>query len=138
MRGGILRVDGCDFIHNGIAGSAGVDLGSGGDYRLVCCRVLDNGGPGLLIRGDGLGTIERCEVAGNNRAGVEVRTRGRPYLRCCRVQRNGFAGIWIHSRGAALLEGCELSDNPGGAMEVEPGCHVHHRSGLPEPGKAAL
>jgi F-box protein 11 len=66
----------------------------------------------------GAGTIEDCEIYGNESVGIGITTGGVPRVRNCRIHDGRDAGIVVYENGAGTIEDCEIVFNAEGGVQV--------------------
>jgi hypothetical protein len=109
IRRGALRLEGCSLASDSRQACVAIH-GKESNPTLRDCQIAG----GLLVSGEGKGTIEGCDiaVAGHDRAAVEVIQGADPTVRRCRIHGTGEGrGVYVHGRGKGMIEGCDIFDN---------------------------
>ena len=115
---GRLELEGCDISSEN---SVCVGIHGGADPRLRGNRIHGGHDSGVLVYGDGLGTLEDNEITGNNTQGVAITDGGNPTLRRNQVRDNKNAGVYVYGDGLGMLEDNEITGNNAQGVVITSG-----------------
>lgn len=73
---------------------------------------------GIVIREQGQGQIEHCNIFGHATIGVEIRDAACPTVSRCSIHSEQGMAVSIRNRGKGRLEDCEIKNHPGSQIEV--------------------
>jgi parallel beta-helix repeat protein len=91
--------------------------------------LRDNRECGVLVYGQGQGTIEKCVISGNGLSGVETRDIGNPTVRDCDIRENKGTGIRVGKEGQGTFTGNALQRNARGAWFFDASAGTVNRTG---------
>jgi F-box protein 11 len=108
IRQGRLDLEGCDLSSK--SGSC-IYIRDSADPRVRGNRIHDARDAGVLVYGNGLGTLEDNEISGGGKSGVIIREGGNPVLRRNQISDNRDAGVLVYDNGLGMLEDNEIAGN---------------------------
>lgn len=82
------------------------------------CHISEAHRYGACFRHGSKGTIEDCDVYGNERGGVWIGESSTPTLHRCRITRNKHYGITVERGCATVVEDCDITNNAKGAWNL--------------------
>ena len=74
---------------------------------------------GVIVDGDGLGTLEDNDITGNTWDGVTIGSGGNPTVRGNRINRNSHSAVRAYYAGRGVVEDNDLTGNEQGAWLIE-------------------
>ncbi|AFZ14671.1 serine/threonine protein kinase [Crinalium epipsammum PCC 9333] len=105
---GQLILENCD-INSAVA--TGIKIhGASADPRIRGCRIHNGKGCGVLVSKNGRGTLEGCDIFGNNFE-VQITEGGNPILRRCQIHNGKGFGVWIDENSKGTVEDCDIFGN---------------------------
>lgn len=124
LRQGRLDLEGCDISSKS---GACVYIWSGADPRLRRNTIHD-GGDGVYVQDNGLGTLEDNEISGNRYAGVTIGAGGNPVLRRNRIHSNKEDGVFVQEGGLGTIEDNEITGQTLAGVDISGGNPVVRRN----------
>ena len=115
---GRLDLEGCDISSQS---NACVAIRNGADPRLRRNHIHHSPGCGVLVRDNGLGTLEDNDITGNGSPGVGIETGGNPTLRRNQIHDGKSSGVYVRDNGLGTLEDNDITGNPYAGVEIATG-----------------
>jgi parallel beta-helix repeat protein len=113
---GELLMEGCDITSDSLACIA--IHGPDANPTVRHCRIHDGQDSGVLVWDNGQGTIDGCEIFGNEGTGVEIRERSNPTIINCRIHDGQHCGVYVWKNGQGTIDDCEIFGNRLAGVEI--------------------
>ncbi len=121
--------DDCDI--GGNKGN-GVSIERDGKGRFSKCRIVRNGGMGILVFGNSGGLFTGCEISESKGPNVMVTDEGTPAFHGCRIHSGKQQGVVARGKSTPTWERCEFDSNEGNnfiaaeeAQVILTRCRIH-------------
>jgi parallel beta-helix repeat protein len=106
---GCLVLEDCDITSDSLC-CIGI-YGLTAKPRIICCKIHDSKGVGIIVYQKGQGIVENCDIFGNTFAGVEIKEEANPTIRRCKIHDGKQSGILVHTKGYGIVEDCDIFAN---------------------------
>jgi len=127
---GKLTMEDCEIVCS--SSDCIVIHGNGTDPVIRRCVIHDGRRSGVRVTDSGRGTIEECDIWGNEYPGVAISQSGHPIISKCRIHDGKASGVLIHGNGCGTIEECDIWANALSGIAVTTGgnpsvrnCRVH-------------
>lgn len=121
IRAGQLLLEDCD-IRSGSPASAGIFVQNAAANPIVRhCRIHDSTAEGIVFDQEAKGTVEDCEIFGNQASGLVIKNNADPLVRRCHLYNGAGNGIYIYANGKGTFEDCTVTRNLWAAVAIENG-----------------
>lgn len=115
---GRLLLEDCDITSENLIG---VHISEGADPRLLRNRIHSCKKFGVIVSGDGMGTLEANEIFENEGSGVVITTGGNPTLRRNRIHDGKRGGVLALKNARGVLEDNDIIANAGNGVSISEG-----------------
>jgi F-box protein 11 len=121
IRSGQLLLEDCD-IHSSSPSHACIFVQNAAANPVVRrCRIHDSTAEGIVFDQEAKGTVEHCEIFGNQGAGLVIKNKADPLIKHCRLDNGTGNGIYISANGKGTIEDCTIVRHLWAAVAIEDG-----------------
>lgn len=116
---GELTLEDCDITSDSL--SCVAVHGPNANAVIRRCKIHDGADSGVYVFDGAAGTIEECEVYGNENVGVAITTRAKPLISKCRIHDGKNAGVVVWDEGGGEIVDCDIYGNAQAGVGVSEG-----------------
>jgi hypothetical protein len=109
--------------------------GNSANPHIQRCQIDGSTGVGVLVYGNGRGTLNECDISRHAQAGVMIRNGGNPTIQHCSIHHGEQVGIYVDAKGLGTLENCDIAHNVRAGIEIRRGgaptvrhCSIHEQT----------